>query len=145
MFNIFSKPPPPPPKKWYTQPALILTMIAMFVLAPVGAIYNGMTEELKKKADNKTVILLIQQLKEDSDRQWKEIDRNRDRSEQKVISAPKNVEITGPRATIKRVEPAQKPVLTPEQFEKYLSMKPEIKVKYKKYLESRGYDIEGLP
>jgi hypothetical protein len=132
MFISIRK-PDPPKKKWYMQPALILSMIAMFVLAPVGAIYNGMSEELKKKADNQTVILLIEQLKEDSQRQWKEIDRNRDRTEQR------------PSTTIKKAEPKEeKKVLSPEEFEKYLNMKPEMQEKYKKYLESRGYDVTDL-
>ena len=53
MFSRWRQPPPPPPKKFYQQPALILTLVAMFVLGPVGVIYNTMSEELKKKVDNK--------------------------------------------------------------------------------------------
>ena len=67
-------PPPPPPIPFYRKPAvvsIILTVIIVFVLGPVGFIFNGMTEELEKKADNETVILLIKQIKENDDRQWR--------------------------------------------------------------------------
>ena len=39
----------------------------------------------------------------------------------------------------------QKVTLTPEQFEKYISMTPEIRAKYKQYLEHTGKDVSGLP
>lgn len=56
---FFRKPPPPPPPPFYKKPAvvsIILTAVIIFVLGPVGVIYKGMTEELKKKADYETVI-----------------------------------------------------------------------------------------
>ena len=92
MFWRRQAPPPPPPPFYKARPvataAVVLTIIGMFVLGPIGAIYKGMTEELKTKANNETLLLYMQQQKEDSDRQWKEIERNR---EQKTISAPKKV------------------------------------------------------
>ena len=146
---FFRKPPPPPPPPFYKKPAvvsIILTVVIIFVLGPVGVIYNGMTEELKTKADNTTVILLIKQIKENDARQWKEIERNREQT-QRAPAPPKNVQITGPRATIQKKEAPQavKLVLTPEQFEKYLKMGPTVQAKYKTYLQSRGYDVSGLP
>jgi hypothetical protein len=115
----------------------------MFVLGPIGAIYKGMTEELKKKADYETVILILKQQEKKDDRQWKEIERNRE----KAPLPPKSVRITGPAAVMtKKIDPQRtKLVLTPEQFEKYLKMESSIQVKYKRYLESRGYDTGGLP
>jgi len=138
IFNIFNKPlpPPPPPEPIYKrQPiattAVILTIIGMFVLGPVGMLWNGMAEELKKKADNATVIMLMQQQKENDDRQWEEIKNNRNQQ---------------PRMAGSVIAPTSKKAkLTPEQFEKYMSLSPEIRTKYKKYLESQGYDCEGLP
>jgi hypothetical protein len=148
MYFSFRK-QPEPPKPFYRKPAvvsIVLTVIIVFVLGPVGIIFNGMTEELKSKADNDTVILLIKQIKENDARQWKEIERNREQS-QKAPLPPKSVRITGPAAVMtKKIDPQRtKLVLTPEQFEKYLKMESSIQVKYKRYLESRGYDTGGLP
>lgn len=135
MFNLFRKPepPPPPPKKWYNQPALILSIVTVFILSPVGVIYKGITEELKKKADYDTVILILKQQKENDDRQWKEIERNREPQQKvsRMVSAPTEIKL--------------KVVLTPEEFEKYISLSPEVRARYKKYLESTGKDVSGLP
>ena len=48
---MFWRKPPPPPKPFYREKpvataAVILTMVAMFVLGPVGAIYKGKTETI---------------------------------------------------------------------------------------------------
>jgi len=97
-------PPPPPPIPFYRKPAvvsIILTVIIVFVLGPVGFIFNGMTEELEKKADNETVILLIKQIKENDDRQWKEIEQNR---QQQAPAPPRNVQITGSAAVMNPVQ-----------------------------------------
>jgi hypothetical protein len=135
MFNLFRKPepPPPPPKKWYNQPALILSIVTVFILSPVGVIYKGITEELKKKADYDTVILILKQQKENDDRQWKEIERNREPQQKvsRIVSAPTEIKL--------------KVVLTPEEFEKYISLPPEVRAGYKKYLKSTGKDVSGLP
>jgi len=125
------KPEPPLPiykRKPIATAAVVLTIVGMFVLTPVGAIYEGMSEELKQKANNETVLLYMKQQKETDDRQWKAIERN-------LESPKKQVEVN-------RV--IKKKVLTPEQFEKYLTMPPEVQVKYKKYLEAIGYDISGM-
>ena len=141
IFNIFKKPEPPPIYK--RQPiataAVILTVIGMFVLGPIGAVYQGMTEELKGKADNKTVILLIEQIKENDQRQWKEIEKNR---EQQPLSAPKNLSIN---TEVSKEVSKVKVVLTPSEFETYMALKPEIRKKYKSYLEGTGKDTSGLP
>lgn len=146
------EPPPPPEPVYRKRPiatiAVILSFIGMFVLGPIGAIYKGLTEELKSKANNETLLLYMKQQKEDSDRQWKEIERNR--QQQIQLSPPRAVKVQTPVSEPSKVEyiapPAEKTkVLTPEQFEKILSMKPEIRIKYKKYLESKGFDVSGLP
>lgn len=130
----FRKPPPEPIYK--RQPiattAVVLTIIGMFVLGPVGFLWNGMAEELKKKADNQTVIMLMQQQKENDDRQWQEIRENRNQKLTQEVMVEKKIKIN-------------KPTLTPEQFEKYISMSPEVQSKYKNYLQNLGFDITGLP
>jgi hypothetical protein len=135
---IFKKKELPLPiykRKPIATAAIILTVVGMFILGPIGVIYQGMTEELKKKANNETVILYMQQQKEKDDQQWKAIER--------IIEAPRNLTIKN-EASKDNVE-VQKQVLTPEQFEKYLSLKPEVRVEYKKYLQQRGFDTSGLP
>lgn len=135
---LFRKPAPLKPF-YKRQPvatvAVILTMVAMFVLAPVGVIYDGLTEELKGKADNATVILLIQQIKENDNRQWKEIENNR-KQHQVALQAPKNLQMKTVRVKV---------ILTPDEFEKYMNMTSESRVAYKKYLENTGKDVRGLP
>jgi len=136
MWTFFRKPPPPPKPIYKRQPiataAVILTIIGMFVFGPIGVIYNSMSEELKGKANNETVILYMKQQKETDDRQWKALEQQ--------IQVPKSMMLSPPNSLS-----IEKPVLTVEQFEKYMSMVPEIRSKYKIYLESRGYDVEGLP
>jgi len=136
MWTFFRKPPPPPKPIYARQPiataAVILTIIGMFVFGPIGVIYNSISEELKGKANNETVILYMKQQKETDDRQWKALEQQ--------IQVPKSMMLSPPNSLS-----IEKPVLTVEQFEKYMSMVPEIRSKYKIYLESRGYDVEGLP
>ena len=130
MYFSFKKPEPPPKPIYKQKPiatlAVILSIIGMFVLGPVGAIYKGMTEELKTKANNETLLLYMKQQKEDNDRQWKEIERNRDT--QQSISTPRNVKIVQPKA-IKLVVKK----LTPTEYVNYINMTPEQQIAYKKY------------
>ena len=135
IFTIFQKPPPPKPiykKQPIACTAVLLTVIGMFVLGPVGLLWNGMAEELEKKANNETVILYMKQQKETDDRQWEALEQQIQIPKSMILSPPNSLSI-------------EKPVLTVEQFEKYMSMLPEIRDKYKMYLESRGYDVAGLP
>ena len=152
---FWRKPEPPPPKKWYQQPAVILTIVAMFVLGPVGVIYNGMTEELKKKVDNSTLQLMIEKDREALKRQDEALkekgkkDEKQDAAiienqktlimlrEKAIIAKPSNMKIV----TKTKVE---KKALPPDFFEKFIKLEPEIQAKYKRYLEARGYDTEGL-
>ena len=155
MFSRWRQPPPPPPKKFYQQPALILTLVAMFVLGPVGVIYNSMSEELKRKVDNKTLQLMIEKDREALQRQDAELKEKGKKDEKQdaaiienqktlimirqrtAISKPSNMKI------VTKTKVVKKP-LPPDFFEKFIKLEPEIQAKYKKYLESRGYDIEGL-
>ena len=136
MWTFFRKPPPPPKPIYKRQPiataAVILTIIGMFVFGPIGVIYNSISEELKGKANNETVILYMKQQKETDDRQWKALEQQ--------IQVPKSMMLSPPNSLS-----IEKPVLTVEQFEKYISLAPEVRSKYKIYLESKGYDVEGLP
>jgi ABC-type lipoprotein release transport system permease subunit len=153
---FWRKPPPPPPKKWFQQPAIILTVIAMFVLGPVGVIYNGMTEELKKKVDNTTLQLMIQKDREALQRQedaLKERQKKDDKQDAAIVENQKTLMILRQQAQpqtsttnsrVVKIQEENKKPLPPEFFEKYLTMTPEVQAKYKKYLESRGYDVEGL-
>lgn len=136
VFSRWRQPPPEPPfykKRPVATAAVILSIIGMFVLGPVGAIYKGMTEELKKKADYETVILILKQQEKKDDRQWKEIERNRNNKQ--TISTPKNM----------KVVTGAKIVLTPEEFNTYMNLSTERRVAYKKYLENAGKDVRGLP
>lgn len=136
MLWIFKKKEPPPPiykRKPIATAAVILTAVGMFVLAPVGIIYESMSEELKQKANNETVILYMQQQKEKDDQQWKAIER--------IIVAPKNLTIESEPSNVK----VEKKILTPEQFKIYLSLEVEDRDKYKKYLQENGFNIGGLP
>jgi hypothetical protein len=121
-------PPPPPPPIYKRQPIATLTvalaMIGMFVLGPIGIIYKGMTEELKSKADNNTVILLIEQIKENDERQWREIENNR----KQQIQAPKNFQVVEPGTTKPKVKG-----LNPAEYMDFIKMTPEQQNAYKQY------------
>ncbi len=126
--SIFKKQPPPPPPIYKRQPmasiAVILTMVTMFVLGPVGYLWNGMAAENK---ENRGAIVQNQlAIKEILTRQ------------EMIIKSPsRGGNIIGP-ATIKNI-------LTPEEFEKYLSFSKEDRLKYKQYLKSTGKDVSSLP
>ena len=77
--NPFKKEPPPPLPFYKRQPiatwAVVLTMVSMFVLGPIGYIFNGFTEELKdvkekvaavekEKVDNENLKETLTELKE---------------------------------------------------------------------------------
>jgi hypothetical protein len=124
---MFSRKPPPPiyKRKPIATAMLVLTMVTIFVLGPVGIIYKGMSEELKKKADYETVILILRQQKEKDDRQWEEIKNNR-KQQQLAIIAPKNLQM------MKAIELKVKK-LTPTEYGQYIKMTSEQQEAYKKY------------
>jgi len=141
IINRLIKQQPPPPEPIYKkQPiataAVILTIIGMFVLTPIGVIYKSLSEEVKEKADYDTVIQLMKSQKERDDLQWKAIERLIQSTQ--MIQAPK-------KAIKQSIKKTEKRSLTPEEFQVYMSMDPELRVQYKKYLISKGCDVEGLP
>jgi len=148
--------PPPPPKKFYQQPALILTLVAMFVLGPVGVIYNSMSEELKQKVDNKTLQLMITKDREALKRQADELKEKGQKDEKQDAAIIENqktlIMIRQQQTTIKSPESVKvmtkakvmKKPLPPDFFEKFIKLDPEVQARYKKYLELKGYDVEGL-
>ena len=81
MFNWFKKEPPKP--LWMRKPfatiSIVLALLSALVFAPIGFLYDGVTEELNQKVDNKTLqlmlqnqTLLIQQNKTENERQREE-------------------------------------------------------------------------
>ena len=167
---IFKKQPPlPPPPIYKRRPiataAIILSIVATFVLGPIGVIYNSMSEELKtvrekvevvekEKVDNTILKEALNDLKEErKDRNIKGEKRDdaiqqNQQAIQKILirqelAAPKGLKLMG--KSIQVDTNKEKTTLTPEEFEKYISMPPKIRVKYKKYLKETGKDISGLP
>jgi len=156
MFDLFRKPEPPKPiykRQPIATAAVIITLIGMFVLGPVGVIYNGMSEELKKKVDNSTLQLMIEKDREALKRQdeaLKEKNKKDDTQDAAIIENQKTLllirqqKITLAEPRNVGVQIVEKKPLPPDFFEKYVKLSPEIQIKYKKYLESRGYDTNGL-
>ena len=158
MWIFKNKTLPPPPKPFYIkQPiatvAVILTMIGMFVLGPIGYLWNGMAEELKKKVDNQTLQLMIQKDREALMRQSEalkekeRIDQQQDtaiiENQKTLILYQQALKMSKTIIQPKNVELNKKPI-PPELFVKFLKLDAEVQVKYKKYLEHKGYDISGL-
>lgn len=130
---FWRKPPPPPENPWFMKPGwvtVMITLVVIFVLGPVGAIYQGMTAELKKKADYETVILILKQQKEKDDRQWQEIQNNR--KQETTITAPKNLQMMEViKLKVKKLSPAEYThfiKMTPEQQAAYKNYRPDITV-----------------
>lgn len=151
IFNLFKEPPPPPPPKPTTPTWVKIAIPLVFgiVVGLISIVYNSMAGEIEKKVDNQTLQLMIEkdreamQRNEDKDKEQSEaIKENQKAIQQLLVAPPSTLRVNPDAVTVKKTE---KPTLTPEQFEKYMTMAPDVRAKYKKYLESRGYDIEGLP
>ena len=98
----------------------------MFILGPIGAIYKGLTEDLKSKANNETVLLYMKQQKETDDRQWKAIEQQI--QEPPMIHSPSRVTVnTEPKPVILE----QKEGLPPSYFLEYKDLSPEEKLQYR--------------
>jgi hypothetical protein len=154
---------------------LIFTLFATLVIGPTQYIARGMDAKIEKnatniesiqkeKATNETVKDTLLELKEQRKEQAvanKEQNRSIQTNQiaiekilirQEIIKAPSGFGIkTEGKADSPKTErnvlvkAKPKAVLTPEQFERYLSMAPDIRVKYKNYLEQTGKDVSGLP
>ncbi len=158
IFNRFRQPPPPIPiyqRKPIATISVVLVMIGMFVLAPIGVIYDSMSEEIKtikaEKASRETIQqmlinqeILIKQNKEEG----KERDVKNEKQDTAILENQKTlIELRVNKLRIIKAEPKKvikKKPIPPVLFEKYLLLKPEIQIKYKKYLGNKGYDTEGL-
>jgi hypothetical protein len=163
-----------PPKPWYKNASIITPVIFGIILGLMSIVWNGMAADLKhaeeqieeiqkEKATNADVKEALHELKTQTKEQNDAIQQNQLAIKELLIrqeiekKAPVNLRIKGksdgePTTTpvVKReaktvIVEKEKKVLSPEQFGKYLSLKPEIKVKYKAYLEKRGYDVSDLP
>ena len=168
IFSFKKEPPPPPSPRvpaWVVQ--MITPLIMAIVLGLVAFIGNGFTEDLKElknqvievdktKVDNKTLKLLIENQNIIIQHQQEEAAKQRQENAEKfeIIqrTQTKTLErieaIQAPRRVI--VEPTYESTnigdaLTPEEFERYMKMDPEVQKKYKKYLQERGKDVSGLP
>ena len=117
MFWFRKEPPPPPPLPIYKKrpiatAAVLLTIISTFILGPVGVIFNGLTEDLKLKANNETLLMYMKQQKETNDRQWKMIEQK-----PQPIQQPRSI---------------NKSSLTPSQFQDYMNMSPQNRAAFRK-------------
>ena len=151
--------------------AVIIGLIALVyntMAADLKEVETKVEKVDEKKVDNKTLQLMlknqkmmIEQQKEEAERQreedakkFEQIQQTQQKTlerieQQQRVAPPKEFRVKSNSENVReeRSEAARtqhKRTLTPEQFERYLLMKPEIQEKYKKYLESRGYDVEGL-
>ena len=75
----------------------------MFVLGPIGAVYQGLTEDLKAKANNETILLYMKQQQITDERQWKAIEQQ--------IQRPTSIQV-------------EKPPLSPKEYQDYMKMSP---------------------
>lgn len=124
----------------------------------------------KEKVDNQTLQLmlknqemLIRQQKEEADRQRQEDAKKfeaiqktqgetlkrietiqREKAvEPRVVSPPSGLSVGGKSDSSEFQSKGE--ALSPSEFEKYMSMSPEVRVKYKRYLQKIGKDVSGLP
>lgn len=140
---IFNRQPPPPiyKRKPLATATLVFAIVATLVLGPVGYLWDGMTEELKKKADYNTVVILMKardekaakeeeirkeresRQKEKDDRQWKAIEQ--------MIQAPKTFKIKEePVAKAKVV--TEKKYITKETLNFYEKLSDKDKIEFRK-------------
>jgi len=126
----------------------------------------------KEKVDNQTLQLmlknqeiLIKQQKEEADRQREEDAKKFEAIQQTqsetlkrietiqrektarpvVVAPPANLSIGGKADAPASNSQSKGEALSPEEFEKYMSMEPDIRIKYKRYLQKIGKDVSGLP
>jgi len=147
VFSRWRQPPPPPPPFYRRQPiatiGIILTIVGMFILGPVGYLWNGMAEELKNvrskietvekdKVDNENLKETLNELKEqrkdqaaaDKD-QNKSIQTNQMAIERILIrqelAPPKNISIGGKAEDTRTIKPVAKKKLTVRRTPKKMS------------------------
>jgi phosphoribosylanthranilate isomerase len=165
----FKKTPPPPKKgvpTWVIQ--LITPLVFALFMGLVTFIGSGFSEDIKdlktqvetvdkEKVDNQTLQLMIKnqellikhqqqeaemQREQDAEK-FEQIQRTQTKTLERIeaIQAPSKVRVM---EAVPMSAPKKEP-LSPEEFEKYMSMEPDIQIKYKRYLEKIGKDVSGLP
>ena len=153
---------------WVNLAVPIVFAIFMGMASFIG---NGFSEDIKEikgqikevdnsKVDNETLQLmiknqaiLIEHQKEESQRKIEEDAKKFEQIQQTQNETLKQLQLiqmqryskpisvgAPPSSTIPEKDP-----LTPEEFDTYIKMEPEVQVKYKRYLEKIGKDISGLP
>lgn len=170
---MFFKKQPPPKKSIPGWVQLATPIIFALFMAMATFIGNGFSEDLKelkstvkevddRKVDNTTLQLmiknqaiLIQQQKEEAARQREEDSKKFEKIQQTQTEALKQIQTIQMQRVYTPIEPqvvtkgsssiSTKEVLTPEEFDRYINMKPDVQVKYKRYLEKIGKDVSGLP
>jgi len=144
-------PPPPPPQRSYLQATLQIGMPIIFVImiGLLGIVYNGLAEELKEKADKDSLQLMIQNQKQLIDTNQKTLEKQQENIEkqQDVISetlqiirevqieqkAMKQAPALAPPVSFRFKEaPADKPPLTPAEFQQYMKMSAGEKAAFRK-------------
>lgn len=168
---IFKKDPPPPPKSkaWIVQ--LITPIVFAIIVGLAGLVFTGLKEnvgalasDLKDKVDNKTLQLMIEKQDMVIQHQREEAEKQRQMDAEKfqmiqqtqtktlerieAIQVPQRLSIgtsLNPSIITKSSKIKTDDALTPEEFERYMKMDPEIQIKYKKYLQEKGRDVSGLP
>ena len=168
-------PPPPFYRRQpVATAALIVTLFATLIIGPSKYIAQGMDAKIEKnstniesiqkeKATNENVKDALIELKEQrkesaiaNKEQNKSIQTNQQAIQgilirQKIIKAPSGFNIKTEPVIKKKVITEEnivvksKVALTPEQFEKYLSMAPDVRAKYKTYLKEIGKNVSMLP
>jgi hypothetical protein len=175
MWFIKKEPPPPPKKGVPTWVVQMITPLAFALFMALATfIGSGFSEDIKDlkiqvkevdevKVDNNTLQLmiknqelLIRHQQEEAEMQraqdaekFDRIQRTQTKTLERIeaIQAPKSVRVTTEPVIIKSKEVVQPTgiILNPDEFERYMSMEPEMQIKYKKYLKEKGKDVSGLP
>ena len=157
MLRMFWRKPPPPKPKIPQWLMITAPFIFAIVIGLIGLVYNTMAEEIndvkdsivvveQKKVDNRVLKLMIEK-----DRQALQTQHERNKEQDKAIienqRAIQQLLIKPPSLRIipKSDHVSNQKILPPDLFEKYISMKPEVRQKYKKYLNTKGYDVSNLP
>lgn len=152
---------------WVNISVPIIFAIFIGLISFIG---NGFSEDIKEikgqikevdntKVDNETLQLmiknqsiLIEQQKEDAAHKREEDTKKFEQIQKTQTETLKQLQYIqmdrtrNPRSSSTVInQNSEKAVLTPEEFNTYMNMHPEIKIKYKIYLQSLGKDVSSLP
>ena len=141
------------PKPKYNFTTILIPIIATIILGMSAYIVKGMDSEIKEKASNESGQAAINALRHDSEQRDKRSEQRDNRIEflyEKVLELKQNSQQIAPTVSSEeqpKTKAKQKSEihLSPEEFTMYMKMEPDIRIKYKKYLESIGKDVSNLP